>query len=94
MTLGSKKKKRKKGTGRLPETRGANHMVEDLRLSQMNKRPSGSQPKDGENKSSSGVSPSQDVTMVIRWKQYLLLDFLAAYCARRSSFILAASSSS
>lgn len=72
---------------------GADHTAEDLRLSQMNKCPSGSQPKDGENKSSSGVSPWQDVTMV-KALVNLLLDFLAAYCARRSSFILAASSSS
>lgn len=68
MTVGSKKERKETGAGRLPETMGADHMAEDLRLPQMNKCPSGSQPKDGENKSSSGVSPPQDVTMVIKWK--------------------------
>lgn len=56
MTVGSKERDGLVTTEEL----GADQMAEESRLSQMRKCPSGSQPKDGENKSSSRVNPSQE----------------------------------
>lgn len=51
ITVGSKD-----DIGPLSQTLGAEQATEELKPPQMNECPSGSQPKDGENKSSSGVT--------------------------------------